>query len=212
MCLEIPQTPSVSSFPLLRVSPSIHLDSPINPPHKRIRRQKPHRPRQQPINAARQKAIIKEQQSRNKPRNLELGIIKHDAIAKDPEARTSTNEDALPPPVVVFLAEHNVCGHDGDFDNREDADEGDDGEEAEDIVVARFVLPQATEDKEEFDEDDGEGDEAGNEARVDALGVPCLLRDRPWDGSCFGWMFVGLALVETVPAAHVDKRELDEEH
>ena len=53
-----------------------------------------------------------------------------------PYCASSTNEERLPPPVVVFGTELHVDCHDSYFGNRDDEYDGDDGEEAKDIVIA----------------------------------------------------------------------------
>lgn len=94
--------------------------------------------------------------------DLEFGVIKHDAIQEDPEGAPAADEDGLPPPVVVFLAQHDVGCDDGDLHDRQDAHQTDDAQEAENVIISALVLPEAAEDEEEFDEDDGEGDKAGD--------------------------------------------------
>lgn len=104
-----------------------------------------------------------------------------------------------------------VGGDDGDFDDGEDVDEGNDGEKAEDVVVPAFVLPDRTEDEEEFDENYGEGDEAREEDGVDGPGVPGLWGDGPWLIGGFGGVLVGLAVVDAEVGPDVDEGELYEE-
>lgn len=116
----------------------------------------------------------------------------------------------MPPPIVVLLAEHYVCGDDGDFDDCDDTHETDDAEETKNIVIATFVLPQTSEDKKKFDKYYRERDEACNQDAVNTSGIPRLLGDLPrnWAGLC--GMLIRLALVEAIQTSGVDKRKLNQ--
>ena len=142
---------------------------------------------------------------------MKFGPVEPGAVGEDPDGGAGPDEDGLPPPVVVLRAELDVGGHDGDFDDGDHADEGDDAEEAEDVVVPALVLPDAAEDEEQFDEDDGEGDQACEQDAVDASRVPRLLGHLAGDAVRLGRVFVRVAAVVAVPAAAVDKGELDEQ-
>ena len=50
-----------------------------------------------------------------------------------------------------------VSGNDCDFADGDDEDEAHDTQEAKDIVVTTFILPQALEDEQKLDEKHGEG-------------------------------------------------------
>ena len=86
--------------------------------------------------------------------NIEFGKVEPDAVDEDPEGATTTNEDRLPPPIVVLRAELDVCCYNRDFDDGHDVDDADDGQESKDIVVSALVLPQASEDEQQLNEDD----------------------------------------------------------
>lgn len=61
-----------------------------------------------------------------------------------------------------LLAQHDVGSHNSDLDNSQDPHETDNTQEAENIVVAALVLPEAAEHEEKFDEHNGEGDKPSN--------------------------------------------------
>lgn len=140
---------------------------------------------------------------------MEFGPVEPDAVHEDPDGGAGADEDGLPPPVVVLRAQLDVGRDDGDLDDGDDADERDDAEEAEDVVVSALVLPDAAEDEEEFDEDDGERYQARQQDGVDASGVPWLLGYWAGDTVGLGGVFVGVAAVVTEPATAIDKGELD---
>ena len=88
--------------------------------------------------------------------NVELGEVEPDTVDKDPEGAATTNEDRLPPPVVVFRAKLDICRYNRDFDDGHDIDNADNGQESKDIVVSALILPQASEDEEQLNEDNCE--------------------------------------------------------
>ena len=133
---------------------------PIDSPHERVSREEPHGPGQQAVDRAGQQAVAEEEHARYEALDVQFRPVEPDAVHEDPDGRAGPDEDGLPPPVVVFRAQLDVRRHDGDLDDGDDADEGDDAEETEDVVVSALVLPDAAEDEEQFDEDDGERDEA----------------------------------------------------
>lgn len=183
---------------------------PIDIPYKSVRRQEAHRARQQAVDGARQQAVAEEQHARYEALNVQFGPVEPDAVHEDPGRGAGPDEDGLPPPMVVLRAQLYIRRHDRDLDDGNDADEGDDGEETEDVVVPAFILPDAAEDEEQLDEDDGEGDQAREQDAVDASGVPWLLWYLASDAVCLGWVFVRVAAVVTVPATAVDEGKLDE--
>ena len=184
---------------------------PVYPPHKRVSRQESHGARQQAVHGAGQQAVAEEEHARDEALNVQLRPVEPDAVEEDPGRGAGADEDGLPPPVVVFRAELYVRRHNRHLDDGDDADEGDDAEEAEDVVVPALVLPDAAEDEEELDEDDGEGDQAREQDARDAPGVPRLLGHLAGDAVRLGGVFVRAAPVVAEPAAAVDERELDEE-
>lgn len=107
-------------------------------------------------------------------------------------------------------AELDVDGDDGRLHHGQGENHGHDGQEAEHIVVSALVLPETAEDEEQLDEDDGEGDETGEDSRLDGASVPRLRRDLARDGIGFDGVAVGATADEAVPAADVDERELDQ--
>ena len=113
--------------------------------------------------------------------------------------------------MIILRAQLHVRRDNRDLHDGDDAEESDDAQEAEDVVISAFVLPDALEDEEEFDEDDGEGDEARDEDAVQVFGVPGLRGDLAGDAVGLCGVLVGRAVVEAVPAAAVDEGELDEE-
>jgi hypothetical protein len=76
---------------------------PVNPAHKRIRRQKPNRPRQQAINPTSQESIYEEQKARHEALDMQFGEIVPDQVAEDPDAAAAADEKRLPPPVVILI-------------------------------------------------------------------------------------------------------------
>ena len=93
--------------------------------------------------------------------NVELDEVEPDAVDEDPEGAATTDEDRLPPPMVVLCAELDVCRHNRDFDDGHNIDNADDGQESKDIVVSALVLPQASEYEEQLNEYDCEGHQSG---------------------------------------------------
>lgn len=64
---------------------------------------------------------------------------------------------------TYLRAKLDVDADDGSLHHGQDENGGDNGEETKDVVVAALVLPQAAEEKEELDEDDGKGNQACDE-------------------------------------------------
>lgn len=85
-----------------RIPTSICLDSSIYPPHKRIRRQKAHGTRQQPIHRTSQQAVTEEKETGYESVDIKFGVVEDDAVKEDPEGATTADEDGLPPPIVVL--------------------------------------------------------------------------------------------------------------
>ena len=183
-------------------------DVPVYSPHECICRQKAHRPRQQPVHRTRQKAIAKEQEARYEPVDFEFGVIENDAVEENPEGAAAADEDGLPPPVVVLMAEHDVRCHHCHLHDGQDSYEANNTQEAEHVIISALVLPEAAENEEEFNEDNGERDESCDQRGVDALCVPSLLGHGTRHGMGFGRMFVWLTLMKSIPAADIYERQL----
>lgn len=130
---------------------------------------------------------------------MQLREVVPDTIHKYPKRRASTNEEGMPPPIIVLRAELDVDRHDGDLGDCDDEDDGHDGEEAEDVVVAGFILPQGLEDEEQLDEDDCEGDETAEEDGLRGADIPRLDRHLTWNDSRFGRMLPGACTHVAVP-------------
>lgn len=79
------------------------MDSPVNPPYKRIGRQKSNGACEQAIDATGKKAVAKEQQTGDEACDMQFGEVIPKEIAEDPDAAAATNKEGLPPPVIVLL-------------------------------------------------------------------------------------------------------------
>ena len=80
--------------------------------------------------------------------NIEFGVVEDDAVEENPEGAAASYEKGLPPPMVILLAEHNVRCHDRHLHNGQDPHKADYTEEAENVIITTFVLPEAAENKE----------------------------------------------------------------
>jgi hypothetical protein len=81
---------------------SIHFRPTENAPHKCISREKSNRAREQAIDQAGQKAVAEEQHARNESFNVQSCRVIPHAVGEDPKCAGATNEEALPPPMVVL--------------------------------------------------------------------------------------------------------------
>jgi hypothetical protein len=142
---------------------------------------------------------------------MQLGEIIPNAVTPHPDAGTASDGEGMPPPIIVFRAELDINCDDGDFSNGEDQNDRDDGEEAEDVVVAGFVLPQGLEDEEELDEDYCEWNQSCKEDGLRATDVPGLSRYLAWESSSLGGMFPIPYTCVSVPGSEVHKWKLDAE-
>lgn len=82
-----------------------------------------------------------------------------DTVKEHPESASPSYKKALPPPMVVLVAEGDINRDDGHLRNGEDQDDRNNREKTKDVIITGFVLPQRLEDKEQLDEDHCEGDE-----------------------------------------------------
>ena len=108
-------------------------------------------------------------------------------------------------------AELDVGRDDGDLADGDYQDDADDAQEAEDVVVATLVLPEALEDEHELDEQDRKGDQAGEQCPVSAAGVPRLDRDLARTRVGLGRVVPRLGSKVAVPASRVDEGHLDQQ-
>lgn len=83
--------------------PSIHLNSPIYPPHKSIRRQEPHRAHAESIDRARQGAVSEIKHTARETGDVQCVAVVVGAVDEDPEARAGAEEEGGPGPGVVLL-------------------------------------------------------------------------------------------------------------
>lgn len=139
---------------------------------------------------------------------MQLEEVVPDAVRKHPDGAPAADHEGLPPPVVVLLAELDVDGDDGHLGNCHHQDDGDDGQEAKDVVVSALVLPERLEDEEELDEDDGKGDQAGEECRLDRLEIPRLLGHLARNRCRLGRMLPCPGLEIAIRRSHVHQRYL----
>lgn len=114
---------------------SIHLDASVYSSNKHIRRQEPNRPRRQRIHRTRECAVAEKQQTAHKPFNVQSCGIVPCRIHKNPEPRRCAHKKRLPPPVVVFRAELDVCRNDDRLGDGDGEQSSDDAQEAKDVVV-----------------------------------------------------------------------------
>lgn len=182
---------------------------PINPPYKRIGSQKPDCPTQQTINHTTHKTVTEKQQTAHKPFDMQTHKVVIDAIDKHPNRTSPADEERMPPPIVVLRAKSDVDCDDGDFGYSENEDDGHDGEETEDVVITRFVLPQRLEDEQQLNEDYSKGNETGEKDGGRRANIPCLLWNLARNGGCFGRVFPGACVDVAVPGSNVDERKLD---
>lgn len=75
------------------------------------------------------------------------------AVDEDPERAGPSHEKALPPPVIVLVAQLHVGRDDRHLADRDSQDGADDAEEAKDVVVAALVLPDTLEHEQQLDEE-----------------------------------------------------------
>ena len=54
------------------------------------------------------------------------------------------------------------------------------------------------------------GTQACHKSRLQRASIPRLVRNLAWDSACSDRLAVGSGAVESVPAADIDKRQLDE--
>ena len=78
------------------------MNIPINAPDKCVCCQEPNRARQKPVHSTSQQAVAKEQHARNEPLNIKFSKIVPGTVKENPESTASTDEEGLPPPVVVL--------------------------------------------------------------------------------------------------------------
>lgn len=229
--------PSNGSRQLTKNKTLIYLGPAKNAPHKCISRKKADRAGEQAVDQTGQEAVAEEQQARNQADNVQPRRVVPDAVGEDPEGAGAADEEALPPPVVVLHtcvsrfgrwecetvsrknsheqskaylgAELDVRRDDGDLADRDYQDGTDDAQEAEDVVVAALVLPQALEHKHELDEQDGKGDEAGEESAGRATSVPRLRWDLSGTRVGLGRVAPRFCSDVAVPAARVDEGDLN---
>lgn len=112
--------------------------------------------------------------------------------------------------MVILRTELGIGRNNRDFNDSDNVDNADDGQETKDVVVSALILPQTAEDEEQLNKDDGERHEACQQENVDTLRIPRLLRDLARYTAGFGWMFIRLAVIETVPATNINKWKLNE--
>lgn len=186
------KVPSPLYFIVFSFKSLVDLDAGVNPPHKRIRREKADRARRQTVHCARQRGVTKEQQTAHPPLNVQPGGVVPRGVHKDPEARAAADQERLPPPVVVLGVEDHVRGDKHRLRDRDGEQRGDDAEEAKDVVVGGFIEVEGLEDEQELDEENREGDEAREEGEGEGVAcVPLLRRDLSGEGARAGRVFPG---------------------
>ena len=88
---------------------------------------------------------------------MQFRKIVPNAIHENPGCTSSSHEEAMPPPVIVLAAELNIYRDDSNLSDSNHQNDRYHGQEAEDVVIPGFILPEGLEDEEELDEDYGEG-------------------------------------------------------
>lgn len=126
-------------YQLVDLSPSIHA------PDECICCQEAHRARHQRVHNARKKGVAEEQHARYEALDVQPRREVPHTVDKDPERASPSHQKALPPPVIVFVAQLHVRRDDRHLAYRDSQDGADDTEEAKDVVVAALVLPDALE-------------------------------------------------------------------
>ena len=79
---------------------TLHL--PVNTPDKCICCEEAHRPRQEPVDSARQQAVAEEEDPGDEALDVELREVVPRAVQEDPDGTSSADEEGLPPPMVVL--------------------------------------------------------------------------------------------------------------
>lgn len=119
----------------------------IDAPDECIRRQEAHCACHQGVHHACKKGVAKEQHARNEALDVQPRRKVPHTVDEDPERAGPSHKKALPPPVVILVAQLYVCRDDGDLADRDGQDGADHTEETKDVIVAALVLPDAFEHK-----------------------------------------------------------------
>lgn len=110
-----------------------------------------------------------------------------------------------------FSAKLVIGRNDCHFDNSDDKHCRDRAQESEDIVIAALILPQISEDKEQFDEEDGKWDQSCEQGTCRAAQVPRLEWNLPRNGVGLQRMIPWIGPHVSKPAAKVHEGNLDEQ-
>ena len=108
------------------------------------------------------------------------------------------------------MAELNIGRNDGHFGNGDYKDDADNTEESEHIIISTLILPQALEDEQQFDEQDGEGNQSRNQDTMIVLEIPRLWRYLPWDRVGLCWVLPCIGSEIPIPASSIDQRQLNQ--
>ena len=112
---------------------------------------------------------------------------------------------------TYLRAELDVGRDNGDLADGDYQDGADDAQEAEDVVVAALVLPEALEDEHELYEQDRKRDQSSEQCPIRAAGVPRLDWDLAGNRVGLGGVVPRLGSEVAIPASHVDEGHLDQE-
>ena len=89
------------------------------------------------------------------------------------------------------------------FDDRDHEHDTDNAQEAENVVVSALILPQASKDEKQLDEDDGKRDQPRKSDEDDTISVPCLLGDLTGSDVRLSGMLPWLTAMVAIPTACV---------
>jgi hypothetical protein len=134
-------------YQLVDLSPSIYA------PDECIRCQEAHSACHQRVHNARKKGIAEEQHARYEALDVQPRREVPHAVDENPERASPSHEKALPPPVIVLVAQLHVGRDDCHLADRDSQDGADEAEEAKHVVVAALVLPDTLEHEQQLDEE-----------------------------------------------------------
>lgn len=103
-----------------------------------------------------------------------------------------------------------VCGYNRDFYDGNDTHETDNAQESEDVIIPALILPHASKNEQQLDEDDGKRDKPRQKNAVDTLSVPRLCRDLARYAVGFRRVLVRLTAMIAIPTSDIYERELNE--
>ena len=105
--------------------------------------------------------------------NLQFGVEVENTVSENVNSRSARDNEAPPPPMVIFRAELKVDHDDADLRARDDEDDEDEEQESEEIVELVFV--DGREDEEELDKACSKRQDSGHQSAKSGMHVPDLI-------------------------------------